>query len=316
MAKRLAARRRRKPSLRMRERAVLLENIREAVVVLDDRGHIVFANGFLRDLLGYTPDEVQGRRLQVLLAEGEALDVPPHADGSRTAFVLAAPRSGPPVPVEVSFGRWIPLTKGRRLLPALLRGATDRAEAEASRAEAQAEHRRAALLGEAGRILVSTRGPSALELLARLLAEGYAEACFIDLQGPEGARERVAEAWAEGVRPRDDEAIRSAIDESSRTGQARLLATVGEAGGRVSIIAPLLSSEKAIGVLTCVGAPGPPAYVAADLALACELAREIALALTQAQLLSRALHRIGHGLVVLAKQPSTGPRRPFCVGSC
>jgi PAS domain S-box-containing protein len=310
---RAGARSRPRPSL-SRQQALLIENLREAIVVLDGDGRILFANSIVETLLGYLPADLLGMRLGALVVDDTPVD--PRQVG--TVLVRLRHRNASPLPVEISFGRPVAETRGRSLVPAMLRDGTARAEAEAARAEALAARRHTSLLSQASGILVATRGPSALQLLARLIVSSYAGVCVVDVLTDQG-RERLASAHAEGASSEPPDEVESAIVETVRTGLSCYLHLPSPEGGRSAVVAPLACDGRVVGALACVTRPSQPPFAVADQVFAEELGRQAALALYQARILSRALFRIGHGLVVLAKrQPEAQVRRrpPTAIGSC
>jgi PAS domain S-box-containing protein len=311
---RAGARSRRSKPPFSRQQAQLIENLREAIVVLDGDGRILFANSIVDTLLGHRPADLAGVRLSDLLADGSRVD--PRIVG--TVLVNMRHRDGTYIPIEISCGRPVSETRGRLLVPAMLRDGTARAEAEAARAEVVVARRHTSLLSQASGILVATRGPSALQLLARLVVSSYAGTCVVDVMSEDG-RERMASAHAAGAPSEPPAAVDQAIVETLRTGTSREVHLPSAQGGQSAVVAPLSCEGRTVGALACITTPGQPAFTAADRAFAEELGRQAALALYQARILSRALFRIGHGLVVLAKRhPGDAQvrRPPSFLGSC
>jgi hypothetical protein len=295
----------RRKALPLRERALVIDSLADAVIALDSDGRIVLANDAVEGLLGYAAREITGRGLCDLLASDESV---PTASG---VVVRARHREGHDVSVALSFGHALVVKNNRHLLAIVLRPAAPPA---ASDAETEAARRRACLLAEASRIFAASRGLSALQALARAMASAYAGTCVIDLGRPDGGLRRVASAQGtDDVLPRAEE-LAPGIAETLRTARLHVEARATEHGGGFVVNAALYTDGHTEGVLTCVTTAS---ISEADLAVADELARQAARSLVQARQLATALARIGSGLVTLAKRrPVLAGRTGPALGSC
>lgn len=139
-------------ALREREERfrALVDNVSDAVVVIDADSTIVFANRALRETLGYEPDELVGSRLTELMPErfrGRHLTgVSRYVErGERTLEWqgLEFPglhRNGSEVPLEISFGEYD--QRGRHYFIGIMRDVSDRVRAEEERERALKSRRR------------------------------------------------------------------------------------------------------------------------------------------------------------------------------
>lgn len=295
----------RRKVLPLRERALVVDSLSDAVLALDSDGHIVLANDAVKGLLGYSTREIMGRGLCDLLASDESV---PTASGM---VVRARHRDGHDVSVALSFGHALVVKHERHLLAVVLRPATPQAVSDA---ETEAAQRRASLLAEASRVFAAGRGVSALQALARAVATAYAGTCVIDLGRPEGGLRRVAAAQTTDEALPSAEELSPGIMETLRTARLHVEARATVHGGGFVVNAPLYTDGHTEGVLTCVTTAS---IAEADLAVADELARQAARSLVQARQLATALARIGNGLVTLAKRrPALMGRMGPAIGPC
>src|SRR5207302_813163 len=88
----------RRKALPLRERALVVDSLSDAVIALDSDGRIVLANEAVKGLLGYAVREIVGRGLCDLLASDESV---PTASG---VVVRVRHRDGHDVSVAISFG--------------------------------------------------------------------------------------------------------------------------------------------------------------------------------------------------------------------
>ena len=191
------------------------------------------------------------------------------------------------------------------------------AQLRAARLEADRARQRTELLSEAGAILASTLDFDAtLAAVARLPVPVFAEACIVDVMGPDGAvhggeaihgdptmqavlreirrryppRPGVPDPTLEAVATRRPVLIPRVSDEMLRaTAQSeehlRLIMAVRPRSG---ISVPMLARGEALGALTFVRYKGDP-YTPADVPFAQELARRAALAIDHSRLYQEAL---------------------------
>lgn len=124
--------------LRSEDYAALLDGAPDAIVVVDDRGNIEFANRRTADLFGWEPEELIGRAIEVLVPDrlhdthfgnrSRYIAMPsvrPMGSG-RTLF--ARRRDGSEFPVEISLS---PLRTDRgTLVSSIIRDVTDRVQRE------------------------------------------------------------------------------------------------------------------------------------------------------------------------------------------
>jgi PAS domain S-box-containing protein len=119
----------------------LLESVPDAMVIVDDRGRIVFVNRQTEQLFGYTRDELLGSALETLIPERFRQGHVAHRNGYFSAprtrpmgvgfEVHARRKSGEEFPVEISLS---PIeTDGGRLFASAIRDITDRQHVEAER---------------------------------------------------------------------------------------------------------------------------------------------------------------------------------------
>jgi PAS domain S-box-containing protein len=145
--------------------------------------------------------------------------------------------------------------------------AAERAAREAAQAAAQ----RAALLAEASRLLSSLDHESALDSLAALCTESFADCCAVDVLDRSGHVRRLAEAHAH---PGNSDLPSAALP---------LTTTVSEQDARAHLGVPLSITGRMIGALT-FGRDRKRGFSRADLVLAEDLAGRAALATEIARL--------------------------------
>jgi PAS domain S-box-containing protein len=186
---------------------------------------------------------------------------------------------------------------------------------EAERAQEADRGRRLELLVQTSEILAASVDPRAgLQSVARIAAAWLAELVVIDLLDADGRLERAAIACArpeqtevaEGLRayPPNPDApyIRRVLDESraevvadltdeilrERAQDGTHLELVRQLGVRSGMFVPLAARGRVLGVMLLAGGPDRPPFGPADLAMAEDIARRIALALDGAGLLREA----------------------------
>ncbi|MBI3910554.1 MAG: SpoIIE family protein phosphatase [Armatimonadetes bacterium] len=202
-------------------------------------------------------------------------------------------------------------------------------------AQAQAAQRRAAFLAQAGRLLAtSLEYEVILQNVARLAVPEIADWCAVDALEEDGSVRRRAVAHADPAKerlvwrlerryPPDTSRSHQPIVQTLRTGQPQLLPEVTDAllvataldtdqlqtlralGLRSAMFAPLVSRGRRLGVIVFGLAESGRRYGPDDLALAEELARDVALAVDNARLY-RTQKQIAHMLqqsLLLARLP-------------
>jgi PAS domain S-box-containing protein len=120
---------------------VLVETTREAVILVDERGTILFVNAVVERLFGYSPDELVGQPLSTLITEElraahEAGFARYQATGRRRipwdgVELPGLHRSGRQVPLEIAFGEFT--HDGHRRFIGYARDITDRKRSESER---------------------------------------------------------------------------------------------------------------------------------------------------------------------------------------
>ena len=117
---------------------LLWETSPDAVILMDPLGTIHFANPAVKDVFGYTPEELMGKNLSML--QPERLTGTHHAGVSRylqtglrranwrATETLARRKDGAEIPIEVSFSDMV--LNGERRFVGFVRDITDRKRAE------------------------------------------------------------------------------------------------------------------------------------------------------------------------------------------
>jgi PAS domain S-box-containing protein len=186
----------------------------DAVICVDQAQHIILFNQSAERIFGYTPSEVMGGPLAILLPD-QARSV--HAnhvahfgrspEGARSmgqrGEIMGRRKSGELFPAEASISKLD--VAGRRIYTAVLRDITERRRAEdelsrsmdrerAARDAAETAERRSAFLADASALLdASLDYQTTLQNLADLVVPKLADVCFIDVTDRDGAS-RVASA--------------------------------------------------------------------------------------------------------------------------
>jgi len=142
----LAARRQRESENRYR---AVVEAATDAIVTIDERGRVQFANPAIEAIFGYAPEELIGRELTMLMpsdvAERHKSGLAAYvATGRRTIAWRAVAltgrhRSGALIPLEASFGERI--ENGRRLFTGILRDVSEQHAAKRALDDAESRMR-------------------------------------------------------------------------------------------------------------------------------------------------------------------------------
>jgi PAS domain S-box-containing protein len=305
----------RKRAEETRERlAAIVDSSDDAIIGHTLEGIITSWNRGAEQLYGYSPEEVIGQPLTLLvphdlsddlphllerLQHGESIDHYEtqrlHKDGTRLDVSLTIS------PIRDSAGRIIGASK-------IARDITARKQAETAR------H----FLAEASTLLASSLDPAnQLEQLAHLIVPTLADWCCVDILHDDGQIHRLAVVHADPAKAALAEQLRQqyavltpdaphTLARVLRTGQSwfdpavsatRLQAESRDAahwtlvqalGFQSEIVVPLLARGRVLGTITCVRSEGGRRYSAADLAVAEELARRAALAFDNARLYQEA----------------------------
>ena len=305
----------RKRAEETRERlAAIVDSSDDAIIGHTLEGIITSWNRGAERLYGYSPEEVIGQPLTLLVPPDLSDDLPHlleclqrgeridhyetqrlHKDSTRLKVSLTIS------PIRDSAGRIIGASK-------IARDITARKQAEV------AQH----FLAEASSLLASSLDPATqLEQLAHLIVPTLADWCCVDILHDDGHIHRLAVVHADPAKAALAEQLRQqyailtldaqhTLVQVLRTGQSwfdpavsatRLRAEARDAahwtleqalGFQSEIVVPLLARGRVLGTITCVRSEGTRRYSAADLALAEELARRAALAFDNARLYQEA----------------------------
>jgi len=298
-----------------RERlAAIVDSSDDAIIGHTLEGIITSWNRGAERLYGYSPAEVIGQPLTVLVPPDLSDDLPHllerlqggesidhyetqrlHKDGTRLDVSLTIS------PIRDSTGWIIGASK-------IARDITARKQAEVAR------H----FLAEASTLLASSLDPmTQLEQLAHLIVPILADWCCVDILHDDGQIHRLAVVHADPAKAALAEQLRQqyailtldaphTLVQVLRTGQSwfdpavsatRLRAEARDAahweleqalGFQSEIVVPLLARGRVLGTITCVRDDGGRRYSTAELALAEELARRAALTFDNARLYQEA----------------------------
>jgi PAS domain S-box-containing protein len=310
--------------------AAIVESSEDAIISKNLEGIIISWNEAARRLYGYTPEEIIGKPLSILvppdhpdelpdlldrIKQGERIDhletVRLRKDGSRVEVSLTIS------PIKNAEGKIIGASKIARDISARKRNeASLRFLADASK-----------LLSE----LLDVK--STLQKVAGLAVPHYADWCAVDMLEADNSLQRVAVAHVNPAKvelahelhrrfpPNPDTSV--GVWNVLRTGRSELLSEIPESllvetvqdqellrilselGLKSYMGVPLTVRGKTIGVITFIAAESGRLYEPADLQLAEELARRAAIAVENARLysgLKEADHRKDEFLAMLAHE--------------
>lgn len=316
----LEAQRRQEDLGRSEERyRVVTETASDAIFMIDLNSRILFVNDATEKIFGYASDELLGKRLTMLmperLREAHQAALKRYVDTGKRRLsweALQLPglhKSGKEIPLEVSFGE--AFREGEHFFTGFVRDITERKRNEEA----------LALLAEVSRELASSLDyRETLASVARLATAHLANWCVVDMLENDGSLSRAVVAHrdprkAELARrlqeyyPPDPEAPEG-VYQVLRTGEPRFLPEFPEAmleevardeehlkllrelGLRSCITVPLVARGRVLGVITLVSSESGKRYEEADLRLAEDLARRIALAVDNARLYDEAQKEI------------------------
>ncbi|HUH80880.1 MAG TPA: SpoIIE family protein phosphatase [Solirubrobacteraceae bacterium] len=322
----------------------ILENLAEAITVVDDTGRTVFANEAALRFLGLEsaeeltrskPGEIMSRFI-VRSESGEELELE-----SMPARRLFRGEAAPPLLVRnvvraTGEERWIVVRASPIVDPE-----SGRVMYAANVFEDVTEVKRAqlaeAFMAQASRVLASSMDyAETLQRIAQLAAGELADWCAVDVLGARGQLERVAVhhrdpdrlALAEQIdrRYRPNLADPTGVPEVIRTGQARIFNDIGEEelaryardadhlrlltqmGARDVIIVPLAAPSRTIGAITLVSSREGRRLNRADLGVAVRLGRRAGTAVESARLYTER-SRIA-GVLQRALLPDSLPEMP------
>ena len=281
----------------------------DAMVIVDAEGCVKLVNPAAERLFGRSAAELIGELFGFPIVAGDTAEIDVlRRDGERAVGEL-----------RVSSSEWA----GEPAHLAAIRDITERRKVEkqkrelireqAARAEAEAAERRARLLGEASRILLSSFDVRrTLQALAEVAVPLLGDCCIIDVVERDGRLQRVGVASGPAGDPDLAERLRAAEpDFTIDAGVSRVLRThvpelielmddetrraiAGEAaevldtaGYRGGLIVPLANSE-AVGCMTFLYTEPRGRYRPVDVATAEDLARRALLAVENARLYDEA----------------------------
>ena len=286
----------------------LAENAADAMITIDARGTIVFANPAAERLFGYSGEEFVRMHLSDLMPP-RYRDVHREAvrryertgrrriDWGGTQFT-GLRRDGREVPLEITLGEYV--HDGGRYFTGIMRDITERKHAERSQR----------LLVEAGRVLSASLDPQAtLRGVTRLTVAEMADWCVVYGGGdaPEvielAARDMVREIRLREMERRYPPAASGPVRTALRTAESVLIARVGaaersalayggqehdellcEIGCESLLVVPLVTRGRTIGALALGQSASGPRFEERDVATARELAVRIAFAVDNARL--------------------------------
>jgi len=279
----------------------------DAIVCVDDSQRIIFFNEGAATVFGYTPSEVMGQPLELLIPERFRASHSHHVESFGRSSVIARRmgergqisglrKNGQEFPAEAAISHLG--ASGGRIFTVVLRDVTERKRA----------HETQQFLAEAGEILSSSLGlEETFRNVARLAVPRLADACIVNMTR-EGAFERTAVAHVDKEHGRELERKRQQhpIDASGNHPVAIVLRSLSplilssdsnerqadrehpeltdifNAPPSDGIIVPLSARGQLLGVLSFYRRTG--AYASNDIFLAQELGRRAALALDNARL--------------------------------
>ena len=286
----------------------LAENASDAMITIDARGRIVFANPAAVRLFGYEADELARMHLSDLMP-ARYRDV--HREAVRRyertgrrhvdwggAQLTGLRRDGREVPLEITLGEYV--HDGGRYYTGIMRDITERRHAERSQR----------LLVEAGRVLSASLDPQAtLRGVTRLTVAELADWCVVYGGGesPEvielASRDLVREIRLREMERRYPPPGGGPVCEALRTGEPVLISPLGQAelrtlayggsehyellceiGCESLLVVPLVTRGRTIGALALGQNANGPRFEERDVGTARELAVRIAFAVDNARL--------------------------------
>ncbi|WP_438044071.1 sensor histidine kinase [Sorangium sp. So ce128] len=295
-------------------------SIGEGVIAMDREGRITFFNPAAERLLGWTTEEVVGRRVQevVQIRRADGTSVPDEDHPALRAIHTGEPvrsdedvvsrRDRAPLHVSCTFA---PLQRAGQISGAVL---VFRDIMEVKRGE-QVQR----LFAEVSAVLASSLDyAETVSSVARLSVHALADLYFVDLVDEKGCVERLAPMSADPVRQRlaeqmGDFAQRPGWETPQarvlRTGEPLLIPGITESAGGAAddpghrgslraggagavMVVPLVARGRTIGTLTFVTTEPSRRYSAADLVVAEEVARRAATAVENARLYQHAQRAI------------------------
>lgn len=286
----------------------LAENAADAIITINARDAIVFANPAAERLFGYSAEELSTKRFTEVMPErhrqAHREGIRRYANTGRRRIAWSGieysglHRDGREIPLEVTLGEYE--RDGRHYFTGIMRDITERRRAEAAQR----------LLLEAGAVLSASLDPDAtLRGVTRLAVAEVADWCVIYRRRGDAltAMELAARDLVREVRLRELERDHPPGDghpamDAVHTGQPRLFSGLGDAdieaiagsdeqrallrevGYGSFLVAPLVARGRTIGALALGSASEGARLDERDLATARELAVRVAFAVDNARL--------------------------------
>ncbi|MCA1648358.1 MAG: PAS domain S-box protein [Chloroflexi bacterium] len=276
----------------------LFESIRDAVVVAEvESGRIALFNPVATELFGYAADEVLGVALSDLI-EGlhqtpEWVATVANGSGRQTVELLARPKGGNEVWVELTLSRVESAADGQAYVLAVIRDASQRRvheemrteliRSQVSHTESVAAQRRLEVLAEASRLLDASLDYSAtLQEVARVAVRTMAVARQLQERYP--TSEGVARVLRRGVSEVYSGEAASDSHRTARAHDAEHLRMLRELDSRAVMIVPLTARGRMLGAVSLISTRPGRFYDLTDVAIAEELARRCGQAVDNARL--------------------------------
>jgi PAS domain S-box-containing protein len=309
----------------------VLVNLAEAITVVDEHGHTVFANQAAADLLqAKTPEELMRAapgtvmpRFLVLDEQGRELDLQSMPGRRLFAGELPQPLLVRNIVRATGEERWI-IVRSSPIADPVSGRILYAVNVFENITEVKRVQLAESFMAEASQVLASSMDyGETLQRVARLAVPQIADWCAVDLLSERGEIERAAVHHPDpamvALAERIDRDYRPALDEPAgvpeviRTGQARIyteipqdaLATyardnehlklLSAIGATAVVIVPMIGAMKPIGAITLVSSESTRRLTSADLALAERLGRRAGTAVENARLYTERT-RIAHTL--------------------
>jgi PAS domain S-box-containing protein len=262
---------------------LLARTIADAVITIDAESRILFVNPSASRMFGYTPQEMLGQNLTLLMPD--ALRARHQASLARyvatrrkhldwqAVELVALDKSGREIPVEISFGEGG--SKGRPTFTGVVRDITERKRAEAVRSalylvaeKAQASTDLADLYSGIGATLRELMGAKSVKVMLRDAASSALTCAYLAGEAP----------IAPGPRSHADEWTAQVLE----TGEPVLVPAPPAGAGDLQgswLGVPLQSGEKATGALVVRARPETAAYGEREKELLNFAARQVVAAL-------------------------------------
>ena len=287
------------------------ETAADAIITIDETSTILFANQATEQIFGYSPGELLGQQLTLLMPEylrhlhragiERYVETGQKHIGWEAVELPGLHKNGHEVQLEISFGEFT--TAGKRHFTGVARDITERKRREADQA----------FLAEASRVLASSLDyQTTLASVAQMAVPNLADWCAVDVIEDDREIRRLAVAhvdpskveWAKQLQQRypQDHNAEYGLPNVLRTGQPEIypeipdallvagardeehLQIMREIGFTSAMIVPLSANGRTLGAISFVTAESGRHYGPQDLALAEDLARRAAIAIDNSRL--------------------------------